>query len=164
MAPINPTIAAALERIATLLEREGKEPTSVSAWRHASRAVARSARSAVELVADGGVEALHELGIGYLISGCNADWVRYGTLPLLAQLERRRALELQRVPGIGPKLASEVRDLGIHTVEQLAEAASSGQLKRLCGFGPKRIAAIRALSNGSREVSRPVQLDLIAAA
>ena len=163
MAPTNSTIAAALERIATLLAREGKEPTTVSAYRHASRAVAGSLRPAAELVEEDGVEGLHELGIGYLISGHIVDWVRSGTLALLDQLEQRHdpSLELQRVPGIGPKLALEVRELGIQSVEELAAAASSGGLSRLCGFGPKRIAAIRALRR-SREVEQPVQLDLLA--
>ena len=163
MAPTNPIIASALERIAALLEREGREPTSISAYRHASRAIANAPRPAVELVEEGGVEALHELGIGYLISGHVADWVRYGSLPLLEQLERRHdpAIELQRVPGIGPKLAREVQGLGIQSVEQLAAAASNGKLERICGFGPKRIAAIRALCR-SREPEAPEQLSLIA--
>jgi DNA polymerase (family 10) len=164
MAPTNSTIVAGLERIATLLEREGKEPTTIAAYRHASRAIAGAMRPAVELIEEGGVEAIHELGIGYLVGGRIVDWVRCGSLPLLDHLEERHnpAVELQRIPGIGPKLALEVRGLGIDSLEQLAEAACNGLLKRVCGFGPKRIAAIRSLC-GSRERSQPVQLELLAA-
>ena len=164
-APTNHTIAAALERIAELLELDGVEPTPVAAYRRAAQAIAAAPRPAVELVNEDGVEALHALGIGYLISGLVTDWIRSGELPLLDRLERRHDPEarLRRVPGIGPKLAHEVRELGIDSVDALARAAESGRLNDVCGFGPKRIALIRAtLPRRERRVEQPVQLDLLA--
>ena len=169
MAPSsNATIAAALERIADLLELEGLQPTPISAYRRAAGIIAAAPRPAAELVEEDGVEALHELGIGYLISGLVTDWIRSGELPLLERLERKHDPEaaLRRLPGIGPKLAHEVHELGIDSVDALARAAETGRLETVCGFGPKRIALIRATvprrarraaSNGD-----PVQLDLLA--
>jgi DNA polymerase (family 10) len=168
MAPSNLVIANGLDRIAALLERDGAEPTTAAAYRHAAHAIACCPRPASALVEDDGVEGLHELGIGYLISGLIADWVRSGDRPaLLQRLERKHDPEarLQRVPGIGKKLAHEVHELGIESVDALAAAARSGQLRQVCGFGPKRIALIRATvaSRPSQRPEAPVQLDLISA-
>ncbi len=165
--PRNPTIAAALDRIAELLERDGVEPTPVAAYRRAARIIAAEPRPVAELVEEDGVEALHGLGIGYLISGLVTDWIRSGELPLLERLERRHDPEacLTRVPGIGPRLAREVKQLGITSVDALHDAAREGRLASVCGFGPKRIALIRATLRSRRErrpAAAPIQLDLIA--
>jgi len=165
--PRNPTIAAALERIAELLERDGIDPTPVAAYRRAARIIAGEPRPVAALVEQDGVEALHTLGIGYLISGLVTDWVRSGELPLLERLERRHdpARCLTRVPGIGPRLANEVKELGIASADALGEAARDGRLAGVCGFGPKRIALLRATLRARPTPARPeapVQLDLIA--
>ncbi|MBL8950588.1 MAG: hypothetical protein JNK82_07425 [Myxococcaceae bacterium] len=165
--PSNSTVAAALERIAELLERDGVEPTPVAAYRRAARLIAAEPQPVALRVDTDGVEGLHALGIGYLISGLITDWVRSGELPLLERLERRHDPEarLRTVPGIGPRLAHEVNALGITSVDALAEAASEGRLENVCGFGPKRIALLRTLRRSSRPPQRaeaPVQLDLIA--
>ena len=48
-------------------------------------------------------------------------------------------LALMSVPGIGPRTAQRLHEtLGIETPEQLFEAAQSGRLRQLWGFGPKR--------------------------
>src|SRR5689334_4131577 len=47
--------------------------------------------------------------------------------------------ELLSVPGVGPKTAERlIRELDVRSVEQLAEAAEQGRLRRLRGFGPRR--------------------------
>lgn len=164
MAPTNPTIASALERIADLLELDGVEAAPVAAYRRAASAIAASPEPVGELIEADGVDALHALGIGWWISGLVTDWIRSGELPLLERLERRHdpVASLQRVPGIGKKLAHEVRELGIDTVDKLANAARTGSLQGVCGFGPKRIALLRAtLRTRTRQPERPVQLDLL---
>ena len=48
-------------------------------------------------------------------------------------------LALMSVPGIGPRTAKRLHEtLGIETPEELFEAAQSGRLRHLWGFGPKR--------------------------
>jgi DNA polymerase (family 10) len=167
--PCNATIAAALDRIAELLERDGVEPTPVAAYRRAARTIAQCARPASELIDEDGVEALHRLGIGYLIGGLITDWLRSGELPLLERLERKHSPEtaLRCVPGIGPRLAREVCELGITSVDALALAARNGHLDGVCGFGPRRLALIKGLKTKPRFPHQPshggpVQLDLIA--
>jgi DNA polymerase (family 10) len=163
--PSNATIAAGLERIAELLELEGVEATPVAAYRRAGQTIAAEPRPMTELIDADGVDALHALGIGWWISGLVTDWIRSGELPLLQRLERRHDPEtrLRRVPGIGPKLAHEVRELGINSVDALATAARSGRLQGVCGFGPKRIALIKATLRG-RPLESPVQLELLSGA
>jgi DNA polymerase (family 10) len=159
----NDTIASALERISTLLEHEGVEATPVAAYRRAGRLIASRPQPITELIEADGVDALHDLGIGWWISGLVTDWVRSGQFPLLERLERRHDPEarLQRVPGIGKKLAHEVHELGIDSVEALGRAARTGQLREVCGFGPKRIALITHAVR-ERKADGPVQLDLLA--
>ena len=162
-APSNRTIATALERIAELLELEGVEASPVAAYRRAGQAIASSPSPVSQLIEADGVDALHALGIGWWISGLVTDWIRSGELPLLERLERRHDPEasLRRVPGIGPKLAHECRELGIDSVDELAAAAKTGRLQGVCGFGPKRIALLRATLRPQRARSQAIQLDLL---
>ena len=117
-----------------------------------------SARPISEVVDAEGIEGVHQLGIDYLVGGLVTDLIRTGKLPILDKLERRAASGsvFQRVPGIGPKLACELRQvLGGESLEGLARAARDGALAQICGFGPRRTRMLAALAD------RPTaQLDL----
>lgn len=166
--PDNDTIVAALERIATLLEHDDVAPDVIAAYRRAAHTIGALDEAVNERVDEDGVDALHALGIGWWISGLITDWVRSGELPLLERLERRHDPEahLRTVPGIGPKLAREIHDLGIDSVDALGSAARSGKLQGVCGFGPRRIALLKATlptRPQAERANRPVQLDLLSA-
>ncbi|HCJ10349.1 MAG TPA: DNA polymerase/3'-5' exonuclease PolX, partial [Clostridiales bacterium] len=52
-------------------------------------------------------------------------------------------LDLLRLPGVGPRTAGLLwRRLGVEDLETLEEAARSGSLRKLPGFGPKKEAAV----------------------
>lgn len=54
---------------------------------------------------------------------------------------------LMSVPGVGPRTAKRLHEmLGVETAAELAEAARSGRLQSLHGFGPKRTAQFGQLS------------------
>lgn len=56
---------------------------------------------------------------------------------------------LMTVPGIGPKTAHRIREaLQIGTLEELEVAAQDGRLRRVPGFGPRRVQMIRDLVAG----------------
>ncbi len=145
----NASVAAAAERLAELLEAESGTSDRARLWRRAASAIRSSAQPIADIVAEQGIEGVHQLGIGYLVGGVVADLVRTGRLPLLDKLEARAACGnvFQRVPGIGPKLAQELRQvLGVESLEGLARAAQDGTLSGICGFGPRRTRLLASLA------------------
>jgi DNA polymerase/3'-5' exonuclease PolX len=162
----NASIAAAAERVAELLEVESGTGDRVRLWRRAAGAIRASVRPIAEIVAEQSVEGIHQLGIDYLVGGMVTDLVRTGKLPLLDKLEGRSACGnvFQRVPGIGPKLALELRQvLGVESLEGLARAAQDGTLSGICGFGPRRTRLLASLATAPKREcpDRPAaQLDL----
>jgi hypothetical protein len=64
---------------------------------------------------------------------------------------------LGSVPGIGRRFAARLHDdLDLETLEDLEAAAHDGRLERLAGFGPKRLAGVRAvLAERLGRVRRP---------
>lgn len=162
----NASVATAAERVAGLLEAEGGAATRVRLWRRAAAAVRASARPISELAAEQGIEGIHQLGIDYLVGGLIADLLRTQKLPLLDKLESRSACGnvFQRVPGIGPKLARELREvLGVESLEGLARAAQDGTVSKLCGFGPRRTRLLASLATATKRncaASPAGQLDL----
>ncbi len=144
----NASLAAAAERVAALLQSEGGVDGRARTWHEVARAIRTSPRPIVELVEELGVEGVHRLGIDYVTGGMVSDLVRTGRLPLLERLEARCACGtvFERVPGIGPKLAREVREvLGVESLDGLARAAQDGTLSGICGFGPRRIRLVASL-------------------
>lgn len=130
----NEVIARGLDELATLVAGRRE------ALRHAAASVRFSARPVTERVAESGVEGVHELGIDYELAGLITDWVRSGKLRWLEQARSRQFRELEKLPGIGPRLARELRDvLGIVDLDGLLGAARDGRLGHVYGFGPKRV-------------------------
>ncbi len=141
----NDSIAATAERTAALLDAEGNNSRL---WRRAAQAIRNSNRALAEVIEEDGIEGVHQLGIDYEVGGLLKDLLRTGRLPLLEKLESRSACGtvLQSIPGIGPKLAKELKDvLGVESLEGLARAAQDGQLSSVCGFGPRRTRLIASV-------------------
>lgn len=162
----NPSVAAAADRVAALLETESGASVRVRLWRRAAAAIRTSTRPIADVVAEQGIEGVHQLGIDYLVGGLVTDLVRTGRLPLLDKLEGRAACGnvFQAVPGIGPKLARELRQvLGVESLEGLARAAQDGTLSGICGFGPRRTRLLASLATTPKRECPDVpsgQLDL----
>ncbi len=136
----NVDIARTLDEIAILLEIKGANPFRIRAYQNAARTVEDHSEPLRRMVADGA--DLTELqGIGKDIAGYIAELVESGKLRLLEDLAReipRSLIEVTRIPGVGPKRTRKLwQELGIETVEALAEAAQSGEVEKLSGFGAK---------------------------
>jgi DNA polymerase/3'-5' exonuclease PolX len=143
-APLNNArLAAGLERIAELIA-DGPRGRR-EALRRAAAVIRWSSQSVVGRVEQEGVEGVHQLGLDYELAGVVTDWVRSGRLRWLERLEARQQRRLLDLPGIGPKLADDLRQvLGVEDVPSLARALREGQLARVCGFGAKRLKALEA--------------------
>jgi putative hydrolase len=144
---LNTTIAARFDEVAMLLEQQDANPFRVAAYRNAADTLRGLPRSVDEILEQEGIEGLGKLsGIGENLSRAIRALVMTGRLPLLDQL--RGESEPQKVfmtlPGIGPKLAEKLHvELGIDSLADLEVAAFDGRLKKIAGFGEKRLAGIR---------------------
>ena len=136
----NTDIARIFNQVADLLEIKGSNPFRVRAYRNAARSVGDQSRSVASMLEEG--EDLSKLaGVGEDLAGKIAEIVETGTLEMLRDLERELPAELTdllNVSGLGPKRAAALhRELGIDTLEALAEAAEKGKIRDIEGFGEK---------------------------
>ncbi len=136
----NADVAAKLEEIADLLELEGANPFRIRAYRNAARTLRDLSREVATMLEQG--EELTELpGIGKDLAAKIREIIETGSTAILE--ERRKTLpdtltELLKIPGLGPKRVKTLyRDLGVHTLQDLRQAAGEGRVRSLPGFGEK---------------------------
>jgi hypothetical protein len=134
--------------MASLLASQGASPFRVQAYRRGASVVRGLKEPVSEILAAGGVTALERLpGIGQSLARSIRDIVRFGYSPMLQRL--RGDIDpvrlLASVPGIGRRTAARLHDeLNLETLEDLEVAAHDGRLENPGGFGPKRLAGVRA--------------------
>lgn len=138
----NAEIARILGEIADLLDIGGAERFRVLSYRRGAEVVDNESRELAGLVAEGGVKALKAIpGIGEGLAKKIVELVETGRLAYYDELLERypaTLLEMLRVPGLGPRKVAEVYEqLGISSVQELAEAARAQRLRALPGMGAK---------------------------
>lgn len=143
----NADCAAVFSEIADLLAIQGANPFRVRAYRNAARTIAAYGRDIATMVAHGDdLDAIPTIGVD--LAAKLREIVSTGTCELQQQLRRALSpamLELLDVPGLGPKRVKALHDaLHIETLEQLEQAAESGRIHEVPGFGPETEAHIRA--------------------
>ncbi|MQY10452.1 DNA polymerase/3'-5' exonuclease PolX [Streptomyces sp. RB5] len=134
----NKDIAAVLQEYADLLAITGGDAFKARAYERAARAVGGHPAELAGL----GAKALTDIpGVGKSIAGKVAEYLRTGTVTEIDELRERipaGVRELTRVPALGPRKALLLHDeLGISSVDELAEAIEGQRLRGLKGFGPK---------------------------
>lgn len=148
----NQEIAAVLEQIARLLEIQGANPFKVRAYQAGARFVDTYPDSLARLVRSGDGQALQDLPkIGESLAAVIEEYVKTGKSKLLKRLKGSVSPEdlFEEVPGIGKALASRIaRELDVHSLEELEQAAHDGRLSKIAGFGRRRVDAIRATLAG----------------
>jgi Holliday junction resolvasome RuvABC DNA-binding subunit len=144
---MNAQVADRLEEAAQLLEQQKANPFRVQAYRNAASTVRGLPRSVLAILHEEGLEGLDRLpSIGPALARAIEQVVMRGRLPMLERLrgESDPVALLSSVPGVGRRLAERLHEeLDIETLEQLEAAAHDGTLKRVQGFGEKRVAGIR---------------------
>lgn len=147
--PVNDAVAVTLEEVAALLSSQGANPFRVRAYRQGADALRRLQEPVSDVLARGGLPALERLpGIGESLARTIRDVLSFGYSPMLARLrgDADPVRLLTSVPGIGRRLAEKIHDdLHLETLEDLEAAAHDGRLEQLQGFGPKRLAGVRAV-------------------
>lgn len=147
----NDDVARALDRVAELLELQAANPFRVHAYRRAAGVVRDLDEPVATVIARDGRAGLKSFGVGEAIGAVLEELTTTGGLRMLERLEAELPplLRLQRVPGIGPKLAKQLHDaLHVETLEELEVAAHDGSLERLPGFGARRTELVRSALAG----------------
>lgn len=141
MAVGNARIADIFDEIGDLLEISGENFFRVRAYHNAARVV-RDLSTSIEAVAADSDRDLTELpGIGKDLAGKIQTILETGDLPMRQELESKipiGLMDVMKVAGVGPRKAHTLfLELGVKDLESLGEAARSGDIKKLKGFGPK---------------------------
>ncbi len=136
----NTEIAEMFSRLAELLEIQGANPFRIRAYRKAAQTIEGLPHSVTSMLAEGSdLSALP--GIGEDLATKIQEIVETGHLSLLDQVSSRlpgQLAELAKIPTLGPKRVKMLYDtLGIQDLKGLTQAARSGKIRKLHGFGPK---------------------------
>ena len=143
----NDDIAAALERVAQLLDAQEANPLRVRAYCVAAANLRSMQRSAATIYAQEGLAGLQALpGISVSIAQSIAQMINTGRFDLLEQLQGETAPEpvLATIPGIGSALAECIHTpLDTESLYDLENADDGDRLDALQGFGPRRLRSVR---------------------
>jgi len=145
MAPTNEHIAELFENMGSLLEMKGETIFKIRAYQRAARTIEQLSSPLAQAVENG--EDLTKIpGVGKAISEKIAEFIGTGQVAAYQRLLEELppgVLDLKDIPGIGPKTAVAIGvELGISTVEGVAEAAADGRLAGLPRMGQKAADSI----------------------
>jgi DNA polymerase (family 10) len=161
MAWLNEDVAGLLREYAELTQITGGDPFRARNYQRAARSVRGWADDISRLDA-AGLRAIP--GVGASIAAKIAEYRDTGSIKALDALRAKippGVREMTKVPGLGPKRAVQLhRELGISSVDELAEAVRDGRLGRLPGFGAKSEERIGAGIEVYRQGRDRVLLDV----
>ena len=136
----NAEIAAALEELAVLYQLDGADRYRVLAYVNSARTI-RTEGSSVEEMAKNGT--LTELpGVGKTLEEKILALIDTGAIPAAVKLKDKLPaglIEINRIPGLGPKTVRRLHDeLDVSTPEDLRAAAEAQEIRKLKGMGAKQ--------------------------
>ena len=163
----NREIADVFTAIADTMEVLGEDVFRTRAYRRASDAIADLALPLATLRTRGDLTDVP--GIGKAIADKIAELLDTGKLEFYEKLRAKvpeGVLALLHVPNVGPRTAGRLyTELGISSVAALKEAAESGKLNGVKGFGPKTVAALlRDIASAETRDQRTLLFDALRAA
>jgi DNA polymerase (family X) len=142
--PTNSEIAVAMDELGDLYELDGASIHRIVAYRNGGKAVREASASVAQLALDG--QATKLPGIGATLQEKIVALTTTGEIPALVKLRGKfppGLVEMTKLPGLGPKRARRLYDeLGIDSLDSLREAATTGRIRDLKGFGAKAEEAL----------------------
>ncbi len=141
----NADIQLLFQELADLLEIEGANPFRSRAYRNAARTIGGLSESIADMINK--QEDLTRLqDIGKDLAEKMEEIVQTGSLQDLEEARKRVSPELAsllKIPGLGPKKVKALHEqLGIDSIADLGQAAQSGEISKLSGFGAKTQTSI----------------------
>ena len=153
----NQAIAAVFNEIADLLEVEEANPFRVRAYRNAARVV-EGMTEGVDVMLAHGADLTELPGIGTDLAAKMREIVETGTCAMLVRVRGevpQSMVQLLQLPGLGPKRARMLQhELGITTLDELARAAATHQIRELPGFGAQSELRLLEATNARLERHR----------
>ncbi|MCR4428717.1 MAG: DNA polymerase/3'-5' exonuclease PolX [Caldiserica bacterium] len=135
----NQEVADLLNKISALLELKGENRFKVIAYAEAARRIENLSTPIENLYREGKLNQIP--GVGQSIAEKIKDFLETGKSAYLEELTREvpeELIELEKVPGVGPKVALLLfKELGIKNLGDLEKALSSNLLRNLPRLGPK---------------------------
>ncbi len=135
----NDDVVRFLEAIANTLEIKGERPYRIRAYREAARQVDALEEDVAALAAERRLTTIP--GVGASLAARMQELIDTGKSSFLSDLQRdtpATLLDLLQLPGFGPRRVAAVhRELGVTTLNELAEAAAAGRLRGLRAIGPR---------------------------
>jgi DNA polymerase (family 10) len=162
----NAEVARLFSEIGDILEIKGEPPYRYNAYRTGARSVGGAPERLDVLFEQGRLRELR--GVGAALEAKIVEYLKTGRIEFHEQVRRDFPIALAsllKVPGLGPGKARAIyQDLGISTLPDLEEAARSGQLREVPGFGPKAVdTLLQSLEQLKQRSSRGLISDAWAA-
>ncbi|MDF9746891.1 DNA polymerase/3'-5' exonuclease PolX [Natrinema salsiterrestre] len=137
----NAEIAGRFEEFADLLEADDVE-YKPRAYRRAAENIRSYPSPIADRIEAGDREAVENIdGVGDAIASKIVEYVETGEIEELEELRAELPIDIAditRIEGVGPKTAGKLyRELGVQSLDDLEEAAESGEIQDVKGFGPK---------------------------
>jgi len=157
----NAEIAAALEELAVLYQLDGADRYRVLAYTNSARTIRDQGVSVEEMAIRGEVTALP--GVGKTLEEKILALIETGEIPAAAKLKEKLPpglIEINRIPGLGPKTVRRLHDeLGVTGPDDLRAAAEAGRVRELKGLGAKSEQSIlEGLDRLAEEPSGPSRM------
>ncbi|GGV29082.1 DNA polymerase/3'-5' exonuclease PolX [Kitasatospora herbaricolor] len=138
MPRLNDEVKALLQEYADLISITGGDAFRARAYEKAARAVGGHPEDVARLDLKG-LQGIP--GVGKSTAEKIGEYLRTGRIEALEQQRAKipsGVREIMDIPTVGPKKAMALyRDLGIGSVDELAEAARAGRLGEVAGFGER---------------------------
>lgn len=154
-------VAAILGEIGTLLELQGESPFRCNAYHNGARAIEQLEEDLATVVREDRLAAVP--GIGSTLREKITTLVTTGKLPFYEDLRKKTPpglFDILRIQGLGPKRVKVLYDqLGIDSLDKLADACETGRVAHLKGMGEKTQQKILEGIRFLRQTGARVRID-----
>jgi DNA polymerase (family 10) len=154
-------VAAILDEIGTLLELQGESPFRCNAYHNGARTIEQLEEDLATVVREDRLASVP--GIGTTLREKITTLVTTGKLPFYEDLRKKTPaglFDILRIQGLGPKRVKMLYDqLGIDSLDKLADACETGRVAKLKGLGEKTQQKILEGIQFLRQMGSRVRID-----